>query len=81
MVVVNSRTRARIAAIDLGWAGYKAPVTMLFSPDGRRLWVAATGSSAVAEIDSSGWKIRRRLEAGKGADGLAFSQIDVRPKN
>lgn len=79
VTIVDARTRERVAAIDLGKVGYKAPVTMLFSPDGRRLWVAATGSAAVAEIDTSGWTIARKFAAGQGADGLAFSQVDVRP--
>lgn len=80
VVVVDSRSRKPLATIDLGAAGYKVPVTMLFAPDGKRLWVAATGSAAVAEIDTATWTIVRRFGAGKGADGLAFSTVDVRPK-
>lgn len=80
IVVVDSRNQRRLATVDLAAAGYKVPVTMLFAPDGKRLWVAATGSAAVAEIDTATWTILRRFAAGKGADGLAFSSIDVRPK-
>ena len=78
--VVGVGSLKRVAEIDLGAAGYEAPVTMLFSPDGKRLWVAATGSAAVAEIDTVSWKIARRLAAGKGADGLAYSKVDVRAR-
>ncbi|WP_118857380.1 YncE family protein [Sphingomonas mesophila] len=79
VVVLDARTRKTLATVDLAAAGYKVPVTMLFAPDGKRLWVAATGSGAVAEIDTKSWRIMRRLAAGKGADGLAFSRVDSRP--
>ena len=79
VTIVDARTRKPVATVDLGKAGYKAPVTMLFSPDGKRLWVAATGSAAVAEIDTARWIIVRKFAAGQGADGLAFSRVDVRP--
>lgn len=81
VVLVDGASRAPVATVDLAAAGYQAPVTMLFSPDGKRLWVAATASSAVAEIDTGSWEIVRRLDAGKGADGLAFSKTVVRPKD
>lgn len=79
VVLLDSATRKPVATVELAAAGYRVPVTMLFSPDGKRLWVAATGSEAVAEIDASNWTIVRRLAAGKGADGLAFSPIDSKP--
>ena len=81
VIVVGAANRKPVATIDLGGAGLQSPVTMLFSPDGKRLWVAATGSAAVAEIGTSDWKIARRLDAGKGADGLAYSKLKTSPSN
>lgn len=79
--VYDRASRSRVATIDLGKAGYQVPVTMLFSTDGRTLWVAATGSEAVAEVTTGIWQIRRRLGAGKGSDGLGYSRLSSRPGN
>ena len=79
VIVIDPATRKAIATIDLEAGGYAGPVTMLFSPDGKRLWVAATGSAAVAEIGTANWTILRRLDAGKGSDGLAYSKLSSRP--
>ncbi|MEX0645421.1 MAG: hypothetical protein WD076_08920, partial [Parvularculaceae bacterium] len=61
-------------------SGAFAPVTMLFSPGGERLWVAATASAKVVEIDTKEWSIIRTLPAGKGSDGLGYSPLDLTPK-
>jgi DNA-binding beta-propeller fold protein YncE len=73
--IYDTTTRTLTATVDL--AGAKAPVTLLFSPDGARLWAAATGSAMVTEIETSSWKVGRTLNAGKGSDGLGFSPLDV----
>lgn len=47
-------------------------VTILFSPDGKRLYVAETGIDRVAEVDVASGTILGRLPAGKNGDGLAI---------
>ncbi|MEQ8411487.1 MAG: YncE family protein [Erythrobacter sp.] len=47
-------------------------VTILWSGDGSRIYVAETASDTIAEIDYASGKVLRRLRAGKGGDGLAI---------
>jgi YVTN family beta-propeller protein len=47
-------------------------VTILWSPDGSRIYVAETGTSTIAEVDYASGKVLRRLKAGEGGDGLAI---------
>jgi DNA-binding beta-propeller fold protein YncE len=46
-------------------------VTLVFSPDGERLYAAETAANVVAEVDFASGKVLRRLPAGEGGDGLA----------
>ena len=50
-------------------------VTILFSADGRRLYVAETGANRVAEVDAASGRVLRRLPAGRMGDGLAISPV------
>ena len=52
-------------------------VTLLWSPDGKRIYVAETGTDTVAEVDFESGKVLRRLQTGDGGDGLAI----LDPKN
>nr|WP_280526246.1 YncE family protein [Novosphingobium marinum] len=47
-------------------------VTILFSDGGERIYVAETGTDTVAEVDFATGNVLRRLNAGKGGDGLAI---------
>lgn len=47
-------------------------VTILWSDDGKRIYVAETASNTVAEVDYVSGKVLRRLKAGEGGDGLAI---------
>jgi YVTN family beta-propeller protein len=47
-------------------------VTILFGPDGRRLYVAETAVDRIAEVDLATGEILRRLPAGRNGDGLAI---------
>lgn len=76
VVVYDARTRQKMKAIPLG-PDARTPVTLLFAPQGDRLWVAATGSARVVEIDAISWRVRRALAAGEGSDGLAYSPVAV----
>lgn len=55
-----------------GQGGAFQQVTILFSPDGKRLYVAETGIDRVAEVDMATGKVLGRLPAGKNGDGLAI---------
>jgi DNA-binding beta-propeller fold protein YncE len=68
-------TREPVAQIDLSKADANVPVTLLFSPDSPKLWVATTGSAKVVEVDTVDWSIVRSLAAGEGSDGLGYSPI------
>ncbi|QIQ85874.1 YncE family protein [Erythrobacter sp.] len=47
-------------------------VTILWSDDGRRIYVAETASDTIAEVDYASGTVLRRLTAGEGGDGLAI---------
>ena len=47
-------------------------VTILWSDDGERIYVAETASNTVAEVDYASGKVIRRLPTGEGGDGLAI---------
>ena len=50
----------------------KAQVTLLFSPDGSRIYVAETMANTVAEVDFASGKVLRRLPGSGGGDGMAI---------
>jgi len=47
-------------------------VTILWSKDGKRIYVAETASDTVAEVDYASGTVLRRLKAGEGGDGMAI---------
>ena len=47
-------------------------VTILWSDDGQRIYVAETASDTVAEVDYASGKVLRRLLTGDGGDGMAI---------
>lgn len=47
-------------------------VTILWSDDGTRIYVAETASDTIAEVDYTSGKVLRRINVGKGGDGLAI---------
>lgn len=81
VAIFDSAGRARIATIDLGALNLEAPVTLLFAPDGSRLWAAATHSATIVEIDTNGWDIRRIIGVGEGSDGIAYSPETVNARS
>jgi YVTN family beta-propeller protein len=48
-------------------------VTLLFSADGKRLYAAETGRNTIAEVDVASGQVVRRIQAGKGGDGLGIA--------
>jgi YVTN family beta-propeller protein len=47
-------------------------VTILWSDDGKRIYVAETASDTVAEVDYASGTVLRRLRGGDGGDGMAI---------
>lgn len=47
-------------------------VTILWSDDGERIYVAETASDTVAEVDYATGRVLRRLKVGDGGDGMAI---------
>ncbi len=50
----------------------KAQVTILWSPDGSRIYAAETQSNSVAEVDFASGRVLRRLPGSGGGDGMAI---------
>lgn len=49
------------------------PQEVLVRPDGKTAYVSCDHSNQVAEIDLSTWKVKRLIQTGKSADGLAWA--------
>jgi len=69
-----------VAVVDLGSMKVThtitvpaAPQEMLIRPDGHTAYVSCDSSAKVAEISLTDWKVSRLIDAGKGADGLAWA--------
>jgi DNA-binding beta-propeller fold protein YncE len=70
----------KVAIIDLG--GLKvaqtldvppAPQEVLVRPDGAEAYVSCDASRQIAVIDTKTWKVSKLIDAGAGADGLAWA--------
>lgn len=61
-----------IAVSSAAEAEKRQQVTILWSNDGKRIYVAETGTDIVAEVDFASGKVLRRLKTGKGGDGMAI---------
>jgi YVTN family beta-propeller protein len=51
-----------------------APQEVLIRPDGAVAYVSCDASHQIAEIRSSNWTVSRLVDAGSGADGLAWAR-------
>lgn len=69
----DAETRAPVRTIHVSGEQAKGQVTLLFSPDSKRLYAAETGHDKVAEIDVATGTVLRRIAAGKNGDGLAIA--------
>lgn len=68
--VVNLKTMKLDHAIDVP----AAPQEVLVRPDGEVAYVSCDASHKVAEIRASDWAVARLIDAGAGADGLAWAR-------
>ncbi len=51
----------------------KAPQEVLIRPDGQVAYVSCDASHKIAAINVSDWKVQKLIDAGAGADGLAWA--------
>lgn len=75
LTVIDLATRAAVRTIAVSSADEaqtRFQVTILWSPDGQRIYVAETGTDTVAEVDYRTGEVLRRLKTGDGGDGLAI---------
>jgi DNA-binding beta-propeller fold protein YncE len=49
------------------------PQEVLISPDGQTAYVSCDQSAKVAAINTADWTVKTMIDAGKGADGLAWA--------
>ncbi len=61
-----------IAVSSRAQAEARTQVTVLWSPDGERIYVAETMSNTIAEIDFASGEVLRRLPGVGGGDGIAI---------
>ena len=73
LTLIDARTRAAAREIVVSGSREAGQVTILFSADGQRLYVAETGRNQVAEVDLASGRVLRRLAAGAQGDGLAIA--------
>lgn len=67
--VINLKTMKVEHTIDVP----AAPQEVLIRPDGGVAYVSCDASHKVAEISTSDWTVTRLIDAGAGADGLAWA--------
>ena len=51
-----------------------APQEVLVRPDGAEAYVSCDASRQIAVIDTKEWKVKKLIDAGPGADGLAWAK-------
>ncbi len=75
LTVIDLKTAKVIRSIAVSGpqeAQQRFQVTILWSDDGQRVYVAETASDTVAEVDYESGKVLRRLPTGDGGDGMAI---------
>jgi YVTN family beta-propeller protein len=69
VAVVDLSTLKVIRTLDVP----SAPQEVLVQPDGKMAYVSCNASHKVAAINLTDWKVEKLIDAGKGADGLAWA--------
>ena len=72
-------TRQALPAIRVSGDPRAMQVTLTYSRDGRRLYVAETMKDTIAELDPNSGQVLRRIAAGRNGDGLAIAPGNCRP--
>lgn len=73
LTLIDARTRRAVRTIPVSGTREAQQVTIMFSRDGRRLYVAETGRNTVAEVSLEQGSVLRRLPAGTAGDGLGLA--------
>jgi YVTN family beta-propeller protein len=73
LTLIDTKARKRLREVKLSSDRDAQQVTIMFANDGKRLYVAETGRAQIAEVELATGKRLRTLPAGKGADGLGYS--------
>jgi YVTN family beta-propeller protein len=68
LVVIDAPGRKVVKRVALG----KNPEGILMPPDGGRAYVAVNGDNFVAAVDLRTWTVTKKIEAGRGPDGMAW---------
>ena len=69
MAVVDLATMKVSHTIDVP----AAPQEVIIRPDGRVAYVSCDASHKIAAIRTSDWTVEKLIDAGAGADGLAWA--------
>ncbi len=77
LTLIDVATKQVIRTQTILGTAEAAQVTILFSPDGERLYVAQTASGLVVEVDLDEGELLGMLGAADGSDGLAISPTGV----
>lgn len=72
VTLIDAATRKVRRTVVVSGKAEAQQVTILFTPDGQRLYVAETGPDTIAELDVASGRVLRRLPAGRDGDGLAY---------
>ena len=79
-LVVAVRTANKVAIIDLATMKVAheidvpaAPQESLVRPDGQVAYVSCDASKKIVAIRTSDWTVEKMIDAGAGADGLAWA--------
>ena len=73
--VIDAAAREVVRTIVVSGTAETQQVTLLFSPDGSRLYVAETGWDKIAEMDFASGEVLGRLSGGSQGDGLAIVEV------
>lgn len=72
LTVIDTANAQVLRTIAVSGSRDPFQVTILWSPDGQRIYVAETATDTVAEVDYATGRVLRRLKVGAGGDGLAI---------
>ena len=77
--IIDVEQREKVRTIEVSGTAEARQVTLIWSPDGERLYAAETANARVAEIDFESGRVLRYLPAGEGSDGLGISPVTTLP--
>lgn len=76
----DTASRKPLRTIHVSGDARAMQVTLAFSRNGRRLFVAETMKDTIAEVDLASASVVRRIAAGRNGDGLGIAPGRCRPK-